>query len=479
MGTSAYMVLPPLADGRLRPARADMSGPGQAVSRRHARPSSIAPLVGAISLILAVGALAATIGGDARWLAALGRVIVARHAVPAGVPFAAAPSAHWPNALVLAELAFHGLERAMGDRGLMVAQLLAVGVGFAVLARDALEDGATADGTAPALLLAALGALPSLAIARLQLFSLALFPVLVALLRSEARRPSRRIWLVVVVLALWSNLHGGALIGLLVTLAYLLLDRSRKDPAIAVAVAIASALALCLTPALAETVTYYHGVLTNVAAERGVALWAPLSFSAPFDVVAILAAAGLAWSIRGSRPRLWEVAVLIGLALLSVRASRSSVWLLFFLVGPAARSISPRRDWRRLIPPATVAAVATIVFAIVRGPAVGSANDPLVSRAVAVAHGTPVLAPDLLAERIALDGGRIWLGNPLDAFSRRDQATYVDWLEGSHNGIGALTPAVRFVLVTRGSATERLMSAQRGYVAMASDPSMILYEHAR
>ena len=48
------------------------------------------------------------------------------------------------------------------------------------------------------------------------------------------------------------------------------------------------------SPALAETVTYYHGVLTNVAAERGVALWAPLSFTAPFDDLAILAAAGLA-----------------------------------------------------------------------------------------------------------------------------------------------------------------------------------------
>jgi hypothetical protein len=479
MGTSAYMVVPPLAEGPGRPALAGTGGPGEGVSRPHARPSSMAPLVAAIALILAVSALAATIGGDARWLAALGRIIVAHHAVPAGVPFAAAPSAHWPNALVLAELAFDGLERALGDRGLMVAQLLAVGVGLAVLARDALEDGATADGTAAALLLAAVGALPSLAIARLQLFSIALFPVLVALLRSEARRPSRRIWLVVVVLALWSNLHGAALVGLLVTLAYLLLDRSRKDPAIAVAVAIASALALCLTPALAETVTYYHGVLTNVAAERGFALWAPLSFSAPFDDVAILAAVGLAWSVRRSRPRLWEVAVMIGLAVLSVRASRSSVWLLFFLVAPAARSMSPRRDWRLLIPPATVAALATIVFAIARGPAVGSANDPLVSRAVGLAHGTPVLAPDLLAERVVLDGGHIWLGNPLDAYSAHDQAIYVDWLEGTHNGIAALMPAVRVVLVARGTATDRLMSVTRDYVPVAGDRTTILYLRAR
>jgi hypothetical protein len=71
------------------------------------------------------------------------------------------------------------------------------------------------------------------------------------------------------------------------------------------------------------------------------------------------------------------------------------------------------------------------------------------------------------------------LGNPLDAFSKHDQAIYVDWLEGNHNGIAALTPVVRVVLVARGSATQRLMSAQRDYLAVARDPSLILYEHSR
>ena len=38
---------------------------------------------------------------------------------------------------MLAELVFNGLEGALGDRGLMLAQLLAVGIAMAVLARDA------------------------------------------------------------------------------------------------------------------------------------------------------------------------------------------------------------------------------------------------------------------------------------------------------------------------------------------------------
>ena len=432
-----------------------------------------------IAVIVAVSALLATIGADAQWLAALGRVIIARSRIPSGVPFAAASSAHWPNALVLAELAFDGLERGLGDRGLMLAQLLAVGFGLAVLARDAVEDGATVGGTSTALFLAAIGALPSLVIVRSQLFSLALFPLLVALLRSESRRPSRRIWFVVGVLALWGNLHGAVLVGLLVTFIYLLLDRLREDQRTAVAVAIASLLALCLTPALTDTVTYYHGLLTNVAAQRGVELWAPLSLSAPFDDVAILAAIALSWRLRRARPRLWEMAVIIVLAAISVRASRSTVWLLFFLVAPAARTFKSSRDWSRLIPPTIVAALAAIGFAIIRGPTSIGADRTLVERAVLLAHGSPVLAPDLLAERVALDGGRVWLSNPLDAFSAHDQSVYLDWLQGDSLGTAALMPAVRVVLVGRGTATERLMMTARAYVAVGGDRATILYLRAR
>src|SRR5436305_1189172 len=72
--------------------------------------------------IVAICALASTIGADARWLAALGRLIATRGHIPAGVPFASASSAHWPNAIALGELIFHWLETALGGRGLMLAQ---------------------------------------------------------------------------------------------------------------------------------------------------------------------------------------------------------------------------------------------------------------------------------------------------------------------------------------------------------------------
>jgi hypothetical protein len=435
-------------------------------------------LVAAIAVILAVTALLVRIGADAQWLAALGRVIVARHGVPAGVPFASAPSAHWPNVLVLAELAFDGLERGLGDRGLMLAQLVAVALGLVTLARDSVKEGADSGGAAIALLVAALGALSSFVIVRVQLFSIALFPLLLLLLRSQARRPSRRIWLVVGVLALWTNLHGAVLIGLLVTLAYLLLSRLREDPRTAVAVALASVVATCLTPALLRTVDYYDGVLHNEAARRGIGLWAPLSLSAPLDDIAIIAALTLAWRARRSRPRVWEIAAMIGLALLGVLASRSMVWLLFFLVAPAARTLRTVRTWRHLIAPSVIAALAAITFAIARGPASSASENAQVSRALVLSHGTPLLAVDRLAERIALDGGRIWLGNPLDAFSARDQALYLEWMEGKTAGLAALLPEVRVVLVFRGSATDRLMSRQHRFVVAVADQTTVLYVRA-
>jgi hypothetical protein len=435
-------------------------------------------LAGAVGVIVAFAALLGRIGADAQWLAALGHVIATRHTVPAGVPFAAAPTSHWPNVLVLAELIFNGLERTLGDRGLMLAQLLAVAVAMTVLARDARASGAAAAGIGAALLLAAVGAMPSLAIARVQLFSLALFPVLIALLRSQTREPSRRIWLVVPLLALWSNLHGAALLGLGIVIAYLLLGRFRPDRLLAVSVAGASVLALCLTPALGRTVAYYHGVVTNLAAQRGEGQWGPLSLSAPLDLVLIAAALLLVVQVWRARAELWEWCVIVALAALTIHASRNGVWLLFFLVGPASRAIVPKRSWQGLVPIAALASVGAICIAVVRGPASAGASSSLVAGAVVLAHGSPVLASGAIDEQVALAGGRIEVGNPIDAFSRPEQAAYLDWLAGDASGRRALAAGVRVVLVTRGSQTQTLMAHSPGFTLAGGDPTTAIYERA-
>jgi hypothetical protein len=430
----------------------------------------------AMLAVVGLAALLGRLGSDAQWLAALGHVIVHRGDIPSGVPFASAPTGHWPNALVLAELIFAGLESALGDRGLMLAQLLAVAAALAILARDARAGGAEPIGTGAALLLLGVGGLPSLAIARVQLFSLLLFPALVALLRSQARAPSRRIWLAVPLLALWSNLHGAALLGLGVLFAYLLVDRARHQPALAAAVFASGAAAMCLTPALARTVVYYHGVVTNEAAQRGAGMWGPLSLTSPLDLVLVgVAIVLLAAAFKARSPR-WEWCVIAVLVLLTVRADRNGIWLLLFTAVPAARALAPTRSLRALVPVLAVASALALVFAVVRGPIASGASPTLVRDAVALADGSPVLADGSVDEQVALAGGRIWAGNPIDAFSPAVQSAYLDWLSGDADGASAVRRSVRVVLVSRGSPTAALMARLSAFTAERSDATTVLYE---
>jgi hypothetical protein len=433
---------------------------------------SSATVAATVVAITGVSAILMLIGADARWLAALGNFVATHRAVPTGVPFAGVPTDHWPNAIVLAELLFHWLEAGLGDRGLMLAQVLAVGIGMAVLARDALTEGASNEGAIIALLIGSAGALSSLTTVRDQLFSLALFPILVKQLRADARAPSRRIWLVLPLLVVWANLHGAAVIGLAVVLIYLALRRFSQAPGTSLAVGLTAVLAVCLTPAGIRTIDYYHGVMTNQLATRGEGLWSPLSLTAPLDVVLLIATVVLASRLRRIALPIWEVAVAAILAALTIHASRSGVWLLFFVIPVAARGINVQRIPDRPVLILGIAACAGLAIAIVRGPLATAASPTMVRRAVLMARGTPILAEPVPAEEVALAGGRVWVSDPLDAFSPRDQAVYLNWIEGRTPHI---PQRVSVVLTLRGSSADRLMAQEAGFVPVAYDSKTELF----
>jgi hypothetical protein len=408
----------------------------------------------------ATAAVTATIGPDARWLGALGRVVLERARIPDGVPFAAAPSGGWPNVPVLAELAFRGLMAVFGDRGLLLAQLAAVGVALAVTRRETRRLGATDAGAGLTLALLVPGALLAFAGIRAQLFSLALFPVVVALLRREAAAPSRRIWFVPLLLALWSNLHGVALLGLAAAGIYLALERARRRPLESLGVAVLSAAALCATPALAGTPRYYHDVLTSVAARRGYGLWAPLSLHSGFDLLLVGVGMVLLAAFLRSRPRPWELAVAALLVWSSIHTARNGVWLLLFLAAPAATRLRVRGTPH----PAVAHALALLcllatVLGIARGPQSAGAESVVVARAIQAGHGQPILAEPASAERIAAAGGRLWISNPLDAFTPAAQRAYLDWLDGKAAGDRLLAGA-RTVVVTPGSPAARRLARE-------------------
>jgi hypothetical protein len=444
-------------------------------SRRACLAAAVSVPVLTTVTVVGIAALAGAVGADARWLAALGGFITSHGSIPTGVPFAAAPTAHWHNAIVLAELVFHGLEAWLGDRGLVLAQLIAVALTVIVLFRDARATGASEKGAGAAVLIAAVGAAPALVVARVQLFSLILFVLLMALLRAQARRPSWQIWLALPLIALWSNLHGAVLIGAGVAFAYLAVDRLRRDRWTAIGVAAGVFVALCATPAGISTLDYYMGLLTNEAAAQGAGLWGPLSLTAPLDVVLVLAAIVLGVQLWRAKPALWELVVAVALAIATVKASRSGVWLVFFLAVPAARAFRTVKLWDWVMPPVATLALVGLVVGIARGPVVNGAGNALLTRAISLANGTPIVADDLIDEQVALAGGRIWVGNPIDAFSKADQSTYLNWLAGRRSGLPALGPDIRVVLTGRNTDAERLMAGDPQFQQAGSDKRADLF----
>src|SRR5207249_185095 len=129
-----------------------------------------------------------------------------------------------------------------------------------------------------------------------------------------------------------------------------------------------------------------------------------------------------------ARPSLWELVVLAGLAVLTVKTARSGAWLLFFAAAPAARRLhfDPSRDDRQGSVVVLAVALALVAFGVVRGPLSSGAGKSLLADALRRADGTPILADGVPAEQVAEAGGRVWMSNPIDAFSAHDQRLYLD-----------------------------------------------------
>jgi hypothetical protein len=422
----------------------------------------------------ALAASVAAVGADARWLAALGGIIARAGHVPSSIPYAAAPSQDWVNVPVLGELVFHLLWALDGERALVVAQAIAVAATLMLVLRDMRAAGASDTGSALVLVAIPFAAASSLFVVRAQMFSLPLFALLLLLLRSDARSPSRRIWLLVPLVALWSNLHGGVLAGLFVATIYVLLQRR------AFGVLAGAWAALFLTPALAHTGDYYWTVLHSEPAATGFGLWAPLSWRNPLDVLFVAVALALIVPAVRAHPKRWELFCLAFLAVSSVHVARNSIWLVLFVATPAAagmhlREISAAR--RLLVSAAWIVPIVLLVAAIVRPPVQSVAGAPLRAKAVRLAAGVPVLADAEDAEQLALDGRRVWIANPLDAFDRRDQRLYLDWLRGQPAG-DVLLRRHGVVLVTVDSPAQRRLAHMPGFREAGRDVAAVLYVRA-
>ena len=425
-------------------------------------------------LVAAAAAFVASIGvigADVLWAVPLGR-LVAHGSLPGSVPFAAAASSGWHDVPAAAELvlwaSYHGVG---GLQGLLVAQVVCAAIGFGGLAAG-LRAESRAGGVLAVSALVLAGSLPAVVVVSISMFSLALFPLLLWLLERESRTPGRRLWFAVPLLAVWGNLHGSVLIGWALLACYLLLARLRREPGLALGVLGASTVALALTPALWRTPLYYRGVFESAPARRGTDLWMPLGTGALDLLLVAVAAVLVGLALAGGRHfRLWEVVALAGLAAATVHVWRTGVFFLFLAAYPAARGLQLRGPRPRLLSVAAAVLAAGALWGLVRGP-----RDPGSKGLAAAAARTrrPVLATALLAGQVAADGGRVWIGNPIDAFRPSDQRLYLDWLAGRPAGAPAVTRA-RYVLVAQGSTAARLAAHDPRLELVHSDGDAALY----
>jgi hypothetical protein len=85
----------------------------------------------------------------------------------------------------------------------------------------------------------------------------------------------------------------------------------------------------------------------------------------------------------------------------------------------------------------------------------------------------------MLAEQVVLAGGRVWVANPLDAFSRADQRLWIAWLAGQPAGNAALAHVPRVVFVARGGAAERRIAANASFRLDIEDRTSAVYVRRR
>ena len=140
------------------------------------------------------------------------------------------------------------------------------------------------------------------------------------------------------------------------------------------------------------------------------------------------------------------------------------------------RALSACRAWRSR---SRVGLLVAVVIGLAHGPLPSGATSQMLTRTIALAHGTPVLAEDLLGEQVADAGGRVWVANPIDAFRESDQRLYVEWLRGLPAGDAALAHAPRVVLVRYDGKAERRLRDDPDFRKVSGDTRAVLYERVR
>jgi hypothetical protein len=296
-------------------------------------------LVASCAVFVALWSLRATalVRADS-WLTLLAGREIVRHGLPSHDTLAVMSHGRpWVDQQWLGQLAYYGLAAAGGMKLAVLATIVLLATSIAIAIAFARRRGASAMRILPFVVLPA-GFFTSFV--RTQVFSQLLFVCLLALLASESRRRSRRVFLAFPLLVLWANLHGAVVVGAaLVTL--LGASELRRAGRLARAVTLVVGPWLCLfaTPYGLSVAGYYRDTLTNPLFRSALTEWQPPTLLSPIGLPAFVLA-GTVVAVLAARARLltpFERAALVFTSLGALMAVRSITWLAY-----AALMLLPR-----------------------------------------------------------------------------------------------------------------------------------------
>ena len=379
------------------------------------------------------------------WLALASGREVAQHGLPHSDALTSWTTGHnWVDQQWLGQLFYYGVSVLGGIRAVLITHVAILTATVAIGLHAARRLGASAASVVIGGLLA-LSAAPWGMQMRTQDLGELLFVAVLALLATDARVPSRRVFLVTPLLVIWANVHGSVILGsvLVGVRAVILFGGRERNRRCAVALVASALLAPVASPYGLSLVGYYKRMLADPALHRLINEWGPTSPSVHTAAFYGLAAIAI-WAVarQGAGVPFFSRAALLLTLLAAIDAIRNIVWfglaaivLLPPLLSPALSGLqfnSFRRQARSVGVVTVAAALAAISFAATRTTAWMLGAWPSPKRAAQVAE----VAGTTSSGRVLADG------------------RYADWLLWNAPGLrGRLAYDVRFELLNTRQTT--------------------------
>jgi hypothetical protein len=336
------------------------------------------------TLVLVVAAFAAVLVVDLRnllvtdgWMALLSGQAVAQHGLPAHDTLTVWANGHtWVDQQWLAQLALYELYRLGGLTLVLLVHAALVIAGVAGAATLARRFGASARSTTWMTLPVLLAFWRGAVIMRPQSFAYVLLVGVLWLVLDDERRPSRRVFFVLPLLALWANLHGSVVVGSALVSGYALVafvGSLRKKPRTiemrSLALLAAPWACVLASPYATSLPHYYREVFSNGFASN-VTEWAPTTLTVLNAPVYALSLGGL-WLLgrTATKTTSFEKLAFLGLSILAFDAVRNAVWLALVSLVVLPRLVdalrAPAYEPRRLNRLLAIAMCSSLLVAIV------------------------------------------------------------------------------------------------------------------